>query len=746
MSNIKTTSTFNLNNLLSDLALGKFVIPDFQREFEWEAWDVRDLIKSIFQDYYIGTLLLWEVKDGNTETLACEPIRGNKATGNENHIVLDGQQRLTAMYSAFFSPDVSLSHKKANKATFYVDIQKLESEFEDEAFFYHFGLRKERYYSDESVQFAEHIFPLKIFGKGGFEIITWINRYKDYWREKLKEETSEEDSLKIEEILNNAASFEQRMNEVFNRYTVAYILLDGNIDIRKVCDIFTQINSKGVKLDIFDLLNAILKPHDNLRLKELWRENSHQITYSEDPKLKVYVLQIMSIWLQNYCSPKYLYYLVPNAKKVVRNKDGSKEKEILIKSSEDFREHWYKAFKALNKGFKILSNSRDYGAIQSKFLPYLTLTPLFSAINHLIDEKPHINKQDAKQKLKLFYWANIYTQNYSGSTESKSARDYVLLQNWFEDDEKEPEVIKDFKRRYKDINFSNEKSQGSSIYRAVLNLIVLNKARDFISYDLTDYSELDDHHIVPNSWGRKNGVETINSILNRTLITSNSNRKIISDRLPNEYIKDMMATQGENETITLLKDHFIDEKAINILLRDPFTKEDYYEFIEARKEAIIKGIESNIIRNEVNIETPKADLIRKELGTLERKLREVVATLLYNVSDDPYNEFIKDPLKEEIDRKIYSDMKKSPHLSYSDFQSFDKKLEKLTFGELANIIYSKKAWEYFEPLFKNKQQLIKRIDQLIPFRNKFAHNNDASDVELYDAKASLDWFNLILNL
>lgn len=56
MSNIKTTATFNLNNLLNDLERGRFVIPDFQREFEWEAWDVRDLIKSIFQDYYIGTL------------------------------------------------------------------------------------------------------------------------------------------------------------------------------------------------------------------------------------------------------------------------------------------------------------------------------------------------------------------------------------------------------------------------------------------------------------------------------------------------------------------------------------------------------------------------------------------------------------------------------------------------------------------------------------------------------------------
>ena len=744
MSNIKTTATFNLNNLLSDLERGRFVIPDFQREFEWEAWDVRDLIKSIFQDYYIGTLLLWEVKDDNTKTLACEPIRGNNTKGNENHIVLDGQQRLTAMYTAFFSPDISLSHKKYRKATFYVDIQKLESEFEDEAFFYFFGNKKEKYYSDEIKQFNEHVFPLKIFGKGGFEIISWINRYKSYWQEKLNNCETDEEKLKVDEILKNAASFEYRMNEVFNRYTVAYILLDGSIDIKKVCEIFTQINSKGIKLDIFDLLNAILKPHDDLRLKELWRENSHLITYSEDQKLKVYVLQIMSIWLQNYCAPKYLYYLVPNSKKVIRHKDGTREETRLIKSSEEFKNHWHKAFKALNKGFKILSNSKDYGAINSRFLPYLTLTPLFSAINHLIDNKQEINKQDAKQKLKLFYWANIFTQNYSGSTESKSARDYVLLQNWFNNNDKEPEVIQDFKRRYKDLNLINEKSQGSSIYKAILNLIVLNNSRDFISYDLPDYSELDDHHIVPNSWGKKNNVENINSILNRTLITSVSNRKVIRDRLPNEYLKEMIETQGESETIDLLKGHFINEKALNILLRTPFTEKDFNEFVDVRKNELIRGIENIIIKNEVKIETPKADAIRAELGSLEKKLRLLVNNKLTEISKEPYKDFINDKLKEEIDRKIFSEMKKSPHLTFSDFESFEKKLEKLTFGELVNIIFSKKGWNAFEIIFKDKNQLIKRVDQLIPFRNKFAHNNDASIVELHDAKASLDWFSLII--
>ncbi len=37
---------------------GRYVVPDFQREFEWQPWDIRDLVRSIFLDYFIGSLLL----------------------------------------------------------------------------------------------------------------------------------------------------------------------------------------------------------------------------------------------------------------------------------------------------------------------------------------------------------------------------------------------------------------------------------------------------------------------------------------------------------------------------------------------------------------------------------------------------------------------------------------------------------------------------------------------------------------
>ena len=66
----------SLTTLIGRLREGRYVIPDFQREFEWKPWDIRELMRSIFLDYYIGSLLLWKGTSANFEALACEPLYG----------------------------------------------------------------------------------------------------------------------------------------------------------------------------------------------------------------------------------------------------------------------------------------------------------------------------------------------------------------------------------------------------------------------------------------------------------------------------------------------------------------------------------------------------------------------------------------------------------------------------------------------------------------------------------------------
>ena len=278
MKNVENAGRIHLGSLISEIKEGRYEIPNFQREFEWQPWDVTDLIKSIFLDYYIGTLLLWKGSKNNFKVLSCEPLYGFDKERKPEHIVLDGQQRLTAIYYAFFAPDKVFPQRK-NRIYYFLRLNNFIEEEYDDAFFYYSATK---YYqnlvTNTETQYENHIFPLQIFGAGERKLIRWVDGYKDYWTNKLNQLTDihnvdiEELRKQEQNILNYisyADKFDKLTEELLNKYFVSYIELDKDIEIGKVCEIFTKINNTGVKLDIFDLLNALLVPKDIL-LKDLW--------------------------------------------------------------------------------------------------------------------------------------------------------------------------------------------------------------------------------------------------------------------------------------------------------------------------------------------------------------------------------------------------------------------------------------------------------------------------------------------
>jgi uncharacterized protein with ParB-like and HNH nuclease domain len=151
----------SLTTLVGRLKEGRFVIPDFQREFEWEPWDIRDLMRSIFLDYYIGSLLLWKAMDANVEALACEPLYAYSDGGKPEHIVLDGQQRLTAMYYAFVAPDEPAPNR-ANRYLYFIRVDRFMQQMYDDAFEYYWTRRGPKLLQDRTAQFEEHMFPLAV--------------------------------------------------------------------------------------------------------------------------------------------------------------------------------------------------------------------------------------------------------------------------------------------------------------------------------------------------------------------------------------------------------------------------------------------------------------------------------------------------------------------------------------------------------------------------------------------------------
>lgn len=64
-------------------------IPEFQREFIWDADQVKDLAESLYRDYPIGSFLLWDYSDYE---------QSKTAQGAQASLwIVDGQQRTTAL-------------------------------------------------------------------------------------------------------------------------------------------------------------------------------------------------------------------------------------------------------------------------------------------------------------------------------------------------------------------------------------------------------------------------------------------------------------------------------------------------------------------------------------------------------------------------------------------------------------------------------------------------------------------------
>ena len=604
MKNAQKPDHISLNTLISRLREGRFVIPDFQREFEWKPWDVRDLMRSIFLDYYIGSLLLWKGEETNFNALSCESIYGYRGPAKPEYIVLDGQQRLTAIYYAFLSPSEPFPTRK-NKYNYYIRIDKFLNEEFDNAFFYDWTRKWESFIADTKRQYAEHIFPLSVVGEEGWALPNWLQGYVKYWKEvetKFQEIDDSANSSLATQNVKNAEEFSRHLESLTQDYQISYIELDKQLEIDKVCDIFTQINSKGVQLDTFDLINALLKPK-GIQLKHMWRSAAPRLEFVDSGKMNVYILQVMSILKQSYCSPKYLYHLLPGQEKTIRSPDGTRSKEILISDIDEFRNCWEESVDTIEKAIKSLQQPQEFGVISSRYLPYASIVPVFSAIQAYVDQLPNARKLVAQRKIRHWYWASIFLNRYSGSVETTAARDFMDLKEWLNDDEKELGVIQELKERIGNFDFRQEVRRGTSIYNGIFNILVIRGARDWISGQLPQHDDLDDHHIIPKSKEselKSNGL--IHSILNRTPLTTETNRNVIRDRWPFEYLPELIDQSGEQFVLSLLESHFISANCLEILLRNPFTLENYEEFIGERQSSVKAAIENFFIKEEISLQ------------------------------------------------------------------------------------------------------------------------------------------------
>lgn len=727
----------SLQNLLANLRQGRYVIPDFQREFEWSSADIRDLLRSIFLDYYIGSLLIWKGTDANIEALSCKPIHGHEGQTAAEFIVLDGQQRLTALEYACLAPNANLPYRQ-NRYIFFIKVDKYYEEEYDEAFC-SAPLTKSRkeFFEDDEQLYRWHHFPISILGRDILGMATWFRGYEEFWRGRVGQEG--EENFRAVEFADMARRFANEAMELLGKYQVSYIELSRDIEIDKICDIFTKINSKGVKLDIFDLMNALLRPKD-IKLKEMWHEVRPKFAFASSAKMDIYLLQVMSIWIQNYCSSKYLYFLIPGQQRLIRDAEGATSRVVQIQSPDDFVLHWKRAVAAMRDTLEVLRHPSEYGAIKADYIPYVSILPCLATIRAYVASLPGEHRMGAMRKVEHWYWSSVFLSRYSFSVETTAAKDYQDLCAWIQNDAAKPAVIDDFAARHRTIDLRRETRKGGSVYNGVFNLLIKAGARDWMTGAAPLPDSLDDHHIVPVSHAQSLGIEdTVHSILNRSPLSSDTNRNLIGAKLPNVYLPKLIALEGRTKVESIMATHLITPAALDILLREPFTASDFDAFLTERSNAISEAMESLMVEKPPEL---PADLkkIDEAIESVELGIRRLIDSKLEGRVD-----LLPSHVAARIDERIDRAIKKSAVMDPEQYDELIERLEYADLRELQDTIVNGSLWPLFAAGFGTREELAKRFDQLGDARNAIRHSRAVNEVTRRDGEASLAWFHGVLS-
>ena len=84
-------------------------------------------------------------------------------------------------------------------------------------------------------------------------------------------------------------------------------------------------------------------------------------------------------------------------------------------------------------------------------------------------------------------------------------------------------------------------------------------------------------------------------------MTADTNRHVIGDRLPNAYLPELIKQNGENTVRSILESTSSRRPGLTILLRDPFTPDDYEAFISERQRTIQDAIENLLIKERLDL-------------------------------------------------------------------------------------------------------------------------------------------------
>ena len=560
-----------ISELIISINKGAIQLPDFQRGWVWEDGRIKALIASITNNYPVGAAMFLEYGNDNIR-FKYRVIEGVTATDViPTELILDGQQRLTSIYSSLYSRNAVHTRTDKGKKIFryyYIDIKKacdpncdrvdaIFSVPETRIITSNFGRDIELDLSDRTKEFENKMFPLNLILDFPEEQ-NWQNEYYAFYNYN-------------QEIIKEFTEFNKKIIMQTLQYKIPVISLGKDTPKEAVCQVFENVNTGGVSLTVFELVTAIFAM-DDFELRKDWEER----------KAKYFDGDLLScITATDFLTACTLLSTYKKGGTV-----SCKKKDVLNLSLKDYNNF----ADALSEGFveaeKILQEERVFS---NKDLPYSTQLIPLAALCTLLSNGNRIKVTNIKNKIRQWYWCGVFGELYGGANETRYVNDVVGVMNWIENNGNIPKTIQE--SYFNPTRLLTLQSRQSAAYKGIMALILKNHCKDFISgreMDFTVYKSenIDIHHIFPKSYCEKNNLpkEKWNSVVNKTPISYSTNREI-GGVAPSEYLK-KIEEKGQvdyNSLNDYLQTHLIDVSAAR--------SNDFEKHIVLRAKLLLDAIE-----------------------------------------------------------------------------------------------------------------------------------------------------------
>jgi hypothetical protein len=210
-----------IETLLTWVKSGEIAIPEIQRPFVWDATKVRNLLDSLYQGYPVGYLIAWRnpsvrLKDGSTSS--------------GKRILIDGQQRVTALMAALLGQEVLTKDYETLRIR--IAFHPVEERFE----VFNPAIEKDAaWIADLATVFAPDASLTKLT--------------REY---AARNPAADQDQISL--IL-------EKLRKVINNQ-VGIIELAEDLDIETVTEIFIRVNSAGASLSQADFAMSKIAAND----------------------------------------------------------------------------------------------------------------------------------------------------------------------------------------------------------------------------------------------------------------------------------------------------------------------------------------------------------------------------------------------------------------------------------------------------------------------------------------------------